>query len=150
MRMSERTGEQVANGPVDGAGDEQPELGRARLPGRVVLALLVLDGVLLGAFGLMFTPLYANGVPAPMGAVLSLLVLPWLVTRAGEIDPRPGLAGAPLTAWVLTVAVLVLFGPGGDEMLIVSWPALVLVAALLAGLWALRLVIERGYRSNRG
>jgi hypothetical protein len=152
--MSERTGEQVArgpvDGPVDGSGGEQPEPGRARLPGGMVLALLVLDGVLLGAFGLMFTPLYANGIPVPMGAVLSLLVLPWLVTRAGEIDPRPALAGAPLTAWVLTVAVLVLFGPGGDEMLIVDWPALVLVAALLAGLWALRGVIERGYRSSRG
>jgi hypothetical protein len=110
----------------------------------------VLDGALLGVFGLVFTPLYANGIPVPMGAVLSFLVLPWLVARAGEISRRPAVAGAPLTAWVLAIAVLVLFGPGGDMMLIVDWPALVLVAALFAGLWALRGAIERGYRGNDG
>jgi hypothetical protein len=144
--MSERTSEQVGRG----AADEEPEPGRRDLPGGLVLAVLVLDGALLGAFGLMFTPLYTGGIPVPMGAVLSFLVLPWLVTRAGEIDPRPALAGAPLTAWVLTIAVLVLFGPGGDELLIVDWPALALVAALLAGLWALRAVIESAYRGDRG
>jgi hypothetical protein len=141
--VSERTSEQVEHQPAGEA--PQPERG---IPDGVVVALLVLDGALLGVFGLVFTPLYTNGIPVPMGAVLSFLVLPWLVARAGEIDPRPAVAGAPLTAWTVTIAVLVLFGPGGDEMLLVGWPALVLVAALLAGLWALRGAIERGYRST--
>jgi hypothetical protein len=116
------------------------------LPDGALLALLVLDGVLLGAFGLVFTPLYTNGVPVPMGAVLSVLVLPWLVRRAGEINPRPGLAGAPLTAWVLAVAVLGLLGPGGDTMLPATWQSLLLlVGGIGAGLWALRDVLEREY-----
>ena len=146
--MTERTSEHVGHE----AGAEEPEPDRG-LPDGAIIALLVLDGVLLGVFGLVFTPLYTNGIPVPMGAVLSFLVLPWLVARAGEIDPRPAVAGAPLTAWVLTIAVLVLFGPGGDEMLLVGWrgwPGLVLVAALIAGLWTLRGAIERGYRGNDG
>jgi hypothetical protein len=143
--VSERTSEQVDQEPAE----EEPEAGWA-LPDGAAIALLVLDGALLGLFGLVFTPLYTNGIPVPMGAVLSVLVLPWLVARAGELNARPAVAGAPLIAWVATIAALVLFGPGGDEMLLVSWPALVLVAALLAGLWALREAIERGYRERNG
>ncbi len=60
------------------------------LPDGALLALLVLDGVLLGAAGLAFTPLYLGGVPAPLGALASIALLPWLVGRAAEIDPRPG------------------------------------------------------------
>jgi hypothetical protein len=143
--VSERTSEQIDQEPAE----EEPEAGWA-LPDGAAIALLVLDGALLGLFGLVFTPLYTNGIPVPMGAVLSVLVLPWLVARAGELNARPAVAGAPLIAWVATIAALVLFGPGGDEMLLVSWPALVLVAALLAGLWALREAIERGYRERNG
>ena len=143
--MSERTSEQVSHEPAD----EEPKRAR-ELPNGVLIALLVLDGVLLGAFGLVFTPLYTNGIPVPMGAVLSLLVLPWLVARAGDIDPRPTVAAAPLTAWAATIAVLVPFGPGGDNMLLIGWPSLGLVAALFAGLWSLRAAVERGYRRSSG
>ena len=80
-----------------------------------MLALLVVDGVLTGAVGLAFTPLYLGAVPAPLGVLLSVLVLPWLVLRAGEIDRR--FAGAPIFAWFVTIAVLGLFGPGGDALL---------------------------------
>ena len=61
-----------------------------------VLALLIVDGILTGAVGLAFTPLYLGAVPVPLGVVLSVLVLPWLVLRAGEIDRR--FAGAPVFA----------------------------------------------------
>ena len=80
-----------------------------------MLALLIVDGVLTGAVGLAFTPLYLGAVPAPLGVLLSVLVLPWLVLRAGEIDRR--FAGAPIFAWFVTVAVLGLAGPGGDALL---------------------------------
>ena len=50
---------------------------------RGVLALLIVDGVLIGLVGLAFTPLYLGGVPFPLGVLLSVLVLPWLVLRAG-------------------------------------------------------------------
>ncbi len=92
-----------------------------------VLGLLVVDGVLLGALGLMLAPLYAGGVPVPMGVVLSVLIVPWLVFRAAEVDPRPSRAGAPLLAWVVVVAVLGLTGPGGDVMLPATWQSLLLV-----------------------
>ncbi|WP_246266472.1 hypothetical protein [Pseudonocardia xinjiangensis] len=116
-----------------------------------LLGLLVLDGVLVGALGLVFTPLYLGGVPAPLGVLLSVLVLPWLVFRAGEIDVRPSRAGAPLLAWVLTVGVLGLVSPGGDVMLPPTWQSLLLaVGGIGAGLWALRSVLNSAYRRNGG
>ena len=121
------------------------------VPDSALLVLLVADGLLLGAFGLMFTPLYTNGIPVPMGIVLSVLVLPWLVRHAGEIDARPAVAGAPLTAWVVAVGVLGLLGPGGDAMLAANWQSLVLLASGLGtGLWALRGVMEREYQRRVG
>ena len=51
-----------------------------------LLGLLVVDGMLLGAIGLALTPMYAGAVPTPVGALLSIAVLPWLVLRAGELD----------------------------------------------------------------
>jgi hypothetical protein len=126
-----------------------PDRDQPLVPDSVLLVLLVVDGLLLGAFGLMFTPLYTNGIPVPMGVVLSVLVLPWLVRQAGEIDGRPAVAGAPLTAWVVAVGVLGLFGPGGDSMLLANWQSLALaVGGIGAGLWGLRSVMEREYRER--
>ena len=121
------------------------------MPDSALLVLLVADGLLLGVFGLVFTPLYTNGIPVPMGIVLSVLVLPWLVRHAGEIDARPAVAGAPLTAWVVSVGVLGLLGPGGDAMLAANWQSLVLlVSGRGTGLWALRGVMEEEYRRGAG
>ncbi|GAA5124907.1 hypothetical protein [Pseudonocardia adelaidensis] len=143
--MPEKTADDTAENVL--APDEQ----RPLVPDLVLLVLLVVDGLLLGAFGLMFTPLYTNGIPVPMGVVLSVLVLPWLVRQAGEIDPRPAVAGAPLTAWVVAVAVLGLFGPGGDSMLLANWQSLALaVGGIGAGLWGLRAVMERAYQERSG
>jgi hypothetical protein len=136
---------------VDETAEELLAPGRDRplVPDSVLLVLLVVDGLLLGAFGLMFTPLYTNGIPVPMGVVLSVLVLPWLVRQAGEIDVRPAVAGAPLIAWVVAVGVLGLFGPGGDSMLLADWQSLALaVGGIGFGLWALRAVLEREYRER--
>ncbi|TWF76385.1 hypothetical protein FHX44_112275 [Pseudonocardia hierapolitana] len=121
------------------------------VPDSALLVLLVADGLLLGAFGLMFTPLYTNGIPVPMGIVLSVLVLPWLVRQAGEIDARPAVAGAPLIAWVVAVGVLGLFGPGGDMMLLADWQSLLLaVGGIGAGLWGLQKVLQREYGGSDG
>ena len=120
---------------------------------RGLLALLVLDGLLLGAVGLVLTPMYAGSVPAPVGALLSILVLPWLVLHVGELDPRPGAAGAPLIAWLVVVAVLGFGGPGGDVLLPPTWQSLLLVVGGLgSGLWALRAVLmsEHGRSHVRG
>ncbi len=110
--------------------------------GAGVLALLVVDAILTGAVGLAFTPLYIGAVPVPLGVALSVLVLPWLVLRAGEIDRR--FAGAPVLVWFATVGVLGLAGPGGDVLLTGSWPSLLLVVGGVgAGLWGLHRVSSR-------
>ena len=109
--------------------------------GSGLLALLIVDGVLLSAFSIAVNPLYLGAVPVPMGALLSLLVLPWLVLRAGEVDPRPRWAGSPAFAWFAPLLLLGLTGPGGDVMLAGTWQPLVLIAAGVGGaLWALRRV----------
>ncbi len=109
----------------------------------VALVLLGLDGVLLGAFGVLFTPIFVGGWPVPMGIVFTLLILPWLVLRAGELDQRPAVAGAPLATWCATVAVLAVVSPGGDVLVPLWWQsAVLLIGGLAAGLWALRQIMD--------
>lgn len=105
-------------------------------------ALLSLTGAVLGAFGLLFTPLYAGSIPVPLGIVVTLLSLPWLVRASGELDPRPLPASGPLIGWVVAVFGLTMFGPGGDLMLPLTWQSLLfVVVGLGSGLWALRAVL---------
>jgi hypothetical protein len=105
-------------------------------------ALLSLTGAVLGAFGLLFTPLYAGSIPVPLGIVVTLLSLPWLVRASGELDPRPLAAAGPLIGWVVAVFGLAMFGPGGDHMLPLTWQSLLfVVVGLGSGLWALRAVL---------
>ena len=96
-----------------------------RSPG--LLGLLVVDGLLLGGDRPGAHPDVRGRVPAPVGALLSIAVLPWLVLRAGELDARPAVAGAPLVAWLLAVGVLGVGGPGGDVLLPATWQSLLLV-----------------------
>ncbi|HVH21060.1 MAG TPA: hypothetical protein VNA11_01250 [Pseudonocardia sp.] len=127
-----------------GANEEQVEATAGRADGPVplipdggLIALLVLDGILLGAAGLAFTPLYFGPVPAPLGALASIVLLPFLVGRAAELDPR--FAATPLIAWAITVGLLGVAGPGGDVLLPVTWQSLLLMfGGLGAGLWRLR------------
>jgi hypothetical protein len=80
-----------------------------------------------------------------------VLIVPWLVFRAAEVDPRPSRAGAPLLAWVVAVAVLGLAGPGGDVMLPATWQSLLLViGGIGAGLWALRSVLNSEHGRSGG
>jgi hypothetical protein len=116
-----------------------------------LLGLLLLDAILLAGIGLVLTPYYVGGLLVPVGAVLVVLVLPWLVSRAAEVDPRPSVAAAPLWVWLLVTLLLGLWGPGGDAILPMApttvWTSLVLVGGgLLAGVVTLRLRAVRGPR----
>ena len=113
------------------------------------LALLTLNGALLGAFGVGFTPIFVGGVPVPMGVLFTVLILPWLVLRAGELDARPGVAALPVVAWFLVVAVLAVVSPGGDVMVPLWWQSgALLVGGVVAALWALRQVVVEEYRNG--
>ena len=103
----------------------------------LVLAVLVVDAVVLAVVELLFLPLRLDGyllphelggVPVPLSALAAALTTPWLVTVAGRLAPRLLVAAAPLVAWILTVAVFGLFGPGGDLVLVADWRALLLFA----------------------
>lgn len=106
---------------------------------RAVIVVLVVDGVLVALFGTLFNPLYYGSVPLPMGAILTILIMPWLVTRAAEIDPRRWVAAAPLLAWAVTIGVLGVVSPGGDILLPATWQTLLLCGGgLAAGFVGLR------------
>jgi hypothetical protein len=102
-----------------------------------VLAVLVVDAVVLAVVELLFMPLrldgfllpYAlGGLPLPLTALVAALTTPWLVKVAGTLSPRLLIAGAPLFAWILAVAVFGMFGPGGDVVLVDDWRSLLLFA----------------------
>lgn len=102
-----------------------------------VLAVLVVDAVVLAVLELLFMPLrldgfllpYAlGGLPLPLTALVAALTTPWLVTVAGTLSPRLLIAGAPLFAWILAVAVFGMFGPGSDVVLVDDWRSLLLFA----------------------
>lgn len=106
-----------------------------------VLGVLVLDAALLAVLELFFLPLRLDGsllpalgdAPFPLVVVLAVLTTPLLVTHAGRCARRlgrtPWLAGLPLLVWSLTLLVLAVAGPGGDQVFVADWRTIVLLAA---------------------
>ena len=112
-----------------------------RLP--LALVLLVIS-LLLVAFELMFQMLYIGPVPVPLGTVIVVVSLPWLIhTTATEILPTPAGAAAPLVVWFAAVLVLGFFGPGGDLLLPVNWESLLLLAGAVTGVVSFRRALDR-------
>lgn len=103
---------------------------------RLVLVVLCLDAVVLGVVQLMFLPLSFDGYllpnlggfPLPLMALLAAVTTPWLVSVAGSLSTRLAVALAPLAAWILTIAVVGMFGPGGDVLLTADVRSLLLFA----------------------
>ncbi|MHA7648306.1 hypothetical protein ACX9NE_03485 [Mycobacterium sp. ML4] len=112
----------------------------------VVLALLTVDGVLSALAGALLLPSYIDSVPFPVSALISGLVNGALVWAAGRWTTSPRVAALPLWAWLLTVAVASLGGPGGDIILggqgAMAYAALFLIVLGVAPpawvLWRLR------------
>jgi hypothetical protein len=112
---------------------------------RLVTAVLVVDAVLLAMMELMFLQLMIGSVPVPLSALVALISNPWLVRRAGELTGAVG-AALPLIAWIVTISVLGLSGPGGDVLLLGDWPSMLLI---LAGLVPAAFVLGRVLRTRR-
>lgn len=103
---------------------------------RLLLVVLALDAAVLGVVELMFLPLSFDGYllpdlggfPLPLMPLLALVTTPLLVSLAAGLSPRVGVAAVPLLAWVVTVAWVGMFGPGGDVLLTADWRSLALFA----------------------
>ncbi|MFC5949083.1 hypothetical protein ACFQH9_12450 [Pseudonocardia lutea] len=113
------------------------------------LAAVLVAAVLLTALELLLQPLYLGPVPVPVGTVLVLLTMPWLIHAAADVSTATPVAASPLVAWIVVVGVLGFAGPGGDVVLPTTWQSLLLlVAGLLSGLVPLRRVVEAADRQR--
>ena len=103
------------------------------------LVVVLVASALLAVLEVMQQPLYVGEWPAPVGTVIALITMPWLVrTAAGTFDSLL-VAGSPIIVWLVVVLVL---GSGSDVMVPATWQSLLLVvAALGSGLYALRGVV---------
>ena len=110
------------------------------------LVVVLVASALLAALELMLQPLYVGAWPAPVGTVIALMSMPWLVRTAAGTFPSVLAAGSPIIVWVVVVLVL---GSGSDVLLPATWQSLLLaLAALGAGLYALRGVVMAQGRST--
>jgi hypothetical protein len=107
------------------------------------MTVLVIDAVLLAMLELMFVTFTVKAVPVPVSAVLALLTTPWLIASAGHVSKGALGASGPYLAWILTTGILGFAGPGGDVLLVSTWPALLLiVCGLLPGGYVLGRVLR--------
>jgi hypothetical protein len=87
-------------------------------PGRAVnypaMALLAVDGVLCAVSCALLLPAHIGAVPFPLSALIGGLVNAGLVWVALRCTSSLRLAALPLWAWLFTIALMTLGGPGGD------------------------------------
>lgn len=128
----------------------------SRLVGWLAVVMLVVDSVLIAVYELFWLPLRLpgslGGAAFPVAALAAAVTTPLLVWAAARVAPRPGAATAPLVAWLLTVLVLGVAGPGGDRVLPPDWRTLLLMAAATVpgGLVAGRLMIKQHLPAKAG
>jgi len=109
----------------------------------VILGSLTFAGAGLAALALLLQPLYIGPVPVPVGTVVTLLTLPWLIRFVADVSPSPVAIASPVVVWAVVIGVLGFGGPGGDVLLPSTWQSLLLlVAGLLSGLVTTRRALE--------
>lgn len=104
---------------------------------RLFLALLMVDAAVLAVVELLFLPLRLDGyvlpnllggLALPLSSLVAAVTMPLLVSAAARLSATLLVAAAPLGAWVVTIGVFGMFGPGGDIVLIADWRSLLLFA----------------------
>ena len=93
---------------------------------RVLLAVLTLDGFIVGLLSVAFLNVYVGSIPVPATALVGGLangVLLWLA--AGHTDTPARML--PLGGWVIAMGFGLFAGPGGDALLFTDWRTLLLV-----------------------
>lgn len=79
-----------------------------------VLVLLAVDGVLCAVATALLLPAHIGAVPFPLSALIGGLVNAGLIWVALRCTSSLRLAALPLWAWLVTIALMTLGGPGDD------------------------------------
>ncbi|MFW0786654.1 facilitated glucose transporter [Gordonia sp. CPCC 206044] len=110
-----------------------------RWPDRILMAMLVVDGFVVGVMSVAFAYLRFGGVAIPVAAVVAGVVNSVLLWLAAAHTDSP-VRYLPLIAWLLALVIGALSGPGGDVALVPDGTLLLPTLLLLvigAGLPAL-------------
>lgn len=104
----------------------------ARTLDAALVALLIVDGFIVGLLSVFLTYVRIGDAVAPIGIAIALVgntALVWLASRFTESSWRWG----PLLAWMVVLLAAGFTGPGGDVVLVTDWRAIVLLLAGVAG-----------------
>ncbi|GED98298.1 facilitated glucose transporter [Gordonia crocea] len=94
-----------------------------------MLALLFIDGLIVGILSVAFLNLYLGTVVAPIGILIAAVgnaLLLWLASA----HARAPLSWLPVFGWGLVLVIALGGGPGGDVLFLSDWRV---VALILAG-----------------
>lgn len=97
-----------------------------------VLTLLAIDGVLCAVAAAFFLPLRLGTMPFPISALIAGLVNAALVWAGLQWTSSPRWGAVALWAWLLTILLMTLGGPGDDIIFggagVMEFAALLLIA----------------------
>lgn len=102
---------------------------------RLIVALLIIDGAVIGVLSVFALPVWVGPVPLPISAVLAGAVNVLLVREAARHTDRTPLIAGPLLAWGAVFLLFALGTFGGSAIVPGDWRGALL--ALVGGLPAL-------------
>ncbi|MEW2483681.1 hypothetical protein ACPCIR_13165 [Mycobacterium sp. NPDC051198] len=97
--------------------------------GRIVLALLAVDGIISAVVGALLLPTYIGPIPFPVSALAAGAVNTALVWAAMYWTDSMRMAALPLWTWLAAVVAMTFGGPGGD--IIFAGPGLMAYGSLI-------------------